>query len=251
VILQGYFLNCKNHILGGVHVPQLVKQVIQYRELNSKAHSRLVWELDEPAMYQYAVGHPLPDLVPASSKILTEKSEIHEVPLFNKKNHTKIVDTLGQFGLLHIQLMPNKYLESIFVEPVDVTIDLILGKNNALIYEFYKPTSADTIQIITTCAEDTEKIHLKISAHPDELEYRQYFIKLALKNAGPGSKVMEREIMNGKQVAEYLDVAPGTIANWTSEGKIPVVYAGSSPRYVKKKIDEWLIDNPRPKKKKR
>jgi len=239
------------HISGGVQVPQLVKQVIQYRELTSKAHSRLVWELDEAVMYQYAVGEALPNLVPASSTVLTEKSDIHEIPLFNKKNHTKIVDTLGQFGLLHVQLMPNKYLESIFVEPADITIDLILGKNNALIYEFYKTSSTETIAITTTCAEDTDKIHLKISANPDDLEYRQYFIKLALKNAGSGSKVMEREIMNGKQVAEYLDVVPGTIANWTSEDKIPVVYAGSSPRYVKKKIDEWLIDNPRPKKKKR
>ena len=232
-------------------MPQLVKQVIQYRELTSKAHSRLVWELDEAVMYQYAVGEALPNLVPADSKVVTEKSDIYEVPLFNKMNHTKIVDTLGQFGLLHIQLMPNTYLETIFVEPEGIAIDLVLGKDNALIYEFYNATSEDTVAITTTCAEDSEKIHLKISANPDDLEYRQYFIKLALKNAGPGSKVMEREIMNGKQVADYLDVVPGTIANWTSEGKIPVVYAGSSPRYVKKKIDEWLIDSPRPKKKKR
>ena len=232
-------------------MPQLVKKVIQYRELTSKAHSRLVWDIDEPVMYQYAVGEALPNLVPTSSEVQTEKSDIHEIPLFNKKNHTKIVDTLGQFGLLHIQLMPNKYLETIFVEPEGIAIDLVLGKDKALIYEFYNATSEDTVIITTTCAEDSENIHLKISANPDDLEYRQYFIKLALKNAGSGSKVMEREIMNSKQVAEYLNAAPGTIANWTSEGKIPVVYAGSSPRYIKKKIDEWLIDNPRPKKKKR
>ena len=232
-------------------MPQLVKQVIQYREHTSKTHSRLVWELDEPVMYQYAVGEALPKMVPANSKVHTDKSETFETPLFNKKNHTKIVDTVGQYGLLHIQLMPNKYLETIFVAPEGITIDLILGNDNALIYEFYNATSTETIAITTTCAEDTDKIHLKISANPDDLEYRQYFIKLALKNAGSGSKVIEREIMNGKQVAEYLDFAPGTIANWTSEGKIPVVYAGSSPRYVKKNIDSWLIDNPRPKKKKK
>jgi hypothetical protein len=247
----GYFEICMIHILGGVQVPQLVKQVIQFRENSNVTHSKLVWELAEPAMYQYAVGEALPKMVPANSEVHVDKSETYELPLFNKKNHSKIVESLGQHGLLHIQLMPNKYLETIFVEPADISIDLILGKNNSLIYEFYNSTPADTIAITTTCAKDMDRIYLKISANPDDLEYRQYFIKLALKNAGPGSKVMEREIMNGKQVAEYLEVAPGTIANWTSEGKIPVVYAGSSPRYVKKNIDKWLDDNPRPKKKKR
>ena len=230
-------------------MPQLVKQVIQYRENTDVTHSRLVWELDEPEIYQYAVGGALPKMVPANSKIQIDESEPFDVPLFNKRMHTKIVESIGQYGLLHIQLMPDKYLESIFVEPEGIIVDLILSNNGALIYEFYNPTSIETIAITATCATDKERIHLKISANPDDLEYRQYFIKLALKNSGSESKVMEREIMNGKQVAEYLNVAPGTIANWTSEGKIPVAYAGSSPRYIKKSIDIWLADNPRPKKK--
>ena len=232
-----------------MEVPQLVKQVIQYREHTSVTHSRLVWELDEPVMYQYAVGEALPKMVPANSKVHIDKSETFKVPLFNIKNHTKIVESIGQYGLLHIQLMPNKYLESIFVEPEGITVDLILSDDNALIYEFYNTTSIETIAITTTCAEDTERIHLKISANPDDLEYRQYFIKLALKNTEAESKLMDREIMTAKQAADYLGVAPGTIANWTSEGKIPVVYAGASPRYKKGDLDKWLDQNPRPKKK--
>ena len=247
----GLFLNLLCTYIGRGQLPQLVKQVIQFRENSNVTHSKLVWELVEPAMYQYAVGEALPKMVPANSEVHVDKSETYELPLFNKKNHSKIVESVGQHGLLHIQLMPNKYLETIFVEPKDVSIDLILGKNNSLIYEFYNSSPTDTVSITTTCAEDTDRIYLKISANPDDLEYRQYFIKLALKNAGHDSKVMDREIMNGKQVADYLEIAPGTIANWTSEGKIPVVYAGSSPRYVKKNIDKWLDDNPRPKKKKR
>ncbi len=230
-------------------MPQLVKQVIQYRELRSDVHSRLIWEIDEPVIYQYAVGHALSNLAPSEAKIHTDKSEIYKVPLFNKKNHTKIVDLLGQYGLLHIQLMPGRFLESVFVKPDGISIDLITAKDGGLIYEFYNTSTSETIEIIATIAEDVDNIYLKISANPDDLEYRQYFVKLAQKNATSGSKVMDREIMTAKQAADYLGVATGTIANWTSEGKIPVVYAGASPRYRKADLENWLDQNPRPKKK--
>ena len=226
-------------------MPQLVKQIIQYRELRSDAHSRIIWELDEPVIYQYAVGHALPSLAPSEAKLHADKSEIYNVPLFNKKNHTKIVDPLGQHGLLHMQLMPGRFLESIFVEPAGISIDLILAKDGALIYEFYNTSTSETIEIVATIADDVDNIYLKISANPDDLEYRQYFVKLAKKNATSGSKVMDREIMTAKQAADYLGVATGTIANWTSEGKIPVVYAGASPRYIKADLELWLIKNKR------
>ena len=225
-------------------MPQLVKQVIQYRELNGKAHSRLVWELDDPVMYQYAVGEALPNLVPADSKVLTEKSEIYEVPLFNKKNHTKIIDSIGQYGLLHVQLMPNKYLKTIFIEPDSVAVDLHLGKDRSLIYEFYNTSHADMIAITATIADDTENIFSKIKSNPDDLEYRQYFIRKALKK--PTFRNLDEpqanfpEIMTAEQVALYLQLSLSTIRNKTSTRELPSVKIAGSTRYRKSDIDGIL-----------
>jgi excisionase family DNA binding protein len=245
----GYFEICMIHILGGVQVPQLVKQVIQFRELTDKVHSRLVWELDEPVMHQYAVGNALDNLVPPSAVVDTDLSENYNEPLFNKKNHLKIMENVGQYGLLHIQLMPKKFLTLIFVEPDSIAVDLITATDGSLIYEFYNPSSTESVTITATCAEDTEGIYSKIQANPDDLEYRQYFIKLAMDHTESFSKMKDRDIMTAKQAADYLGIAPGTIANWTSDGKIPVVYAGASPRYRREELDNWLNKNPRPKKK--
>ena len=161
--------------------PQLVKKIIQYRELKIDIYSRLEWELDKPVLYQYAVGEPLKYLVPADAELQVDKTEIYKEPLFNKKNHTKIIDSIGQYGLIHIQLMPNKYLKVIFVEPDSVTVDLLLGNKQTLIYEFYNPSEAKTISITATRADDAENIYLKIKTNPDDLEYRQFFIKKHLK----------------------------------------------------------------------
>lgn len=51
-------------------MPQLVKEVIQYRELQSDIFSRLVWELDNPVIYQYAVGNPKIFLVPIDAELI-------------------------------------------------------------------------------------------------------------------------------------------------------------------------------------
>ena len=225
-------------------MPQLVKQVIQYREHTDKTHSRLVWELDEPVIYQYAVGEPLPNMVPANSKVHIDKSETFEVPLFNKRNHTKIVDPLGQHGLLHIQLMPGKFLESIFVEPAGISIDLLLANNGALIYEFYNTSLAETISITTTCATDKSNIYSKIKMNPDDLEYRQFFIRKALKVPSYGNidepKITYPEIMTAEQVAQYLQLSLSTVRNKTSSRELPSVKIAGSTRYQKSDIDGLL-----------
>ncbi len=225
-------------------MPQLVKQIIQYRELRSDAHSRIIWELDEPVIYQYAVGHALPSLAPSEAKVHADKSEIYNVPLFNKKNHTKIVDPLGQHGLLHIQLMPGRFLESIFVEPAGISIDLILAIDGALIYEFYNTSLAETIAITTTCAMDKSNIYSKIKTNPDDLEYRQYFIRKALKVPGYGNleepKVTFPEIMTAEQVALYLQLSLSTVRNKTSSRELPFVKIAGSTRYKKSDIEALL-----------
>jgi excisionase family DNA binding protein len=223
-------------------LPQLIKHIIQYRELRSNAYSRLIWELNEPTIYQYAVGHALPYLVPGNAEIQADKTEIYDVPLFNRKNHTKIVDPLGQHGLLHIQLMAGKFLESIFVEPSGISIDLILANDGALIYEFYNTSLAENIAITTTCAADKESIYSKIKTNPDDLEYRQFFIRKALKMPSYGNLDEPRtnfpEIMTAQQVALYLQISLSTVRNKTSSNELPSIKVAGSRRYRKSDIDK-------------
>jgi excisionase family DNA binding protein len=222
-------------------VPQLVKQVIQYRELTSKVHSRLVWNLDEPVVHQYAVGNELDNLVPPSAKVDTDLTDNYDEPLFNKKNHLKIIEHVGQYGLLHIQLMPNKFLKSIFVEPDSIAVDLVTANSGALIYEFYNPTPIKSIIITATCAIDKENIYSKIKTNSEDLEFRQYFIRKALKKPDYANldepKISYPEIMTPEQVAQYLQISLSTVRNKTSSHELPSVdYAGST-RYLKSEID--------------
>jgi len=225
-------------------VPQLVKQVIQYRELTKDVYTRQVWELVEPVIYQYAVGDALPNLVPLESELLTEESNVFKEPLFNKKNHMKISDALGQHGLLHIQLMPNKIFKSFFVEPDSIAVDLLLGEENELIYEFYNPSPAKSLVITGTCADDLDNTYSKIKANPDDLEYRQYFIRKTLKKADYGKlsepQTSYPEIMTAEQVSRYLQLSLSTVRNKTSTRELPSVKIASSTRYLKSDIDSLL-----------
>ncbi len=225
-------------------MPQLVKKVIQYRELTSKAHSRLVWDIDVPVVHQYAVGDALDNLVPPSAKIDTDLSENYKDPLFNKKNHLKIMEYVGQYGLLHIQLMPKKCLKSIFVEPDSIAVDLILAEGGALIYEFYNPTPIQSISITATSAEDKENVYSKIKSNPEDLEYRQYFIRKALKKTDSSNldepKTSYPEIMTAEQVSQYLQLSLSTVRNKTSSRELPSVKIAGSTRYKKSDIDALL-----------
>ncbi|MDZ7796470.1 MAG: hypothetical protein U5N56_05245 [Candidatus Marinimicrobia bacterium] len=88
-------------------MPQLVSKIIQYRVLlNNTAFSKGVFDLDEPVHYQYAVGELIPNLIPKDSKFNFDETDGVRFPLFNKANHAKISEQIGQFGLLHILLEP-------------------------------------------------------------------------------------------------------------------------------------------------
>ena len=225
-------------------MPQLVKQIIQYRELTSKVHSRQIWNLNEPVVHQYAVGNELDNLVPPSANMDVDLTDNYEEPLFNRKNHLKIMEQVGQYGLLHIQLMPKKFLKSIFVEPDSIAVDLILAENGALIYEFYNPSPVQSITVTATGAEDKENIYSKIKSNQEDLEYRQYFIRKALKKTGSSNldepKTTYPEIMTAEQVAQYLQLSLSTVRNKTSSRELPSVKIAGSTRYKKSDIDALL-----------
>ena len=223
-------------------MPQLVSKIIQYRVLlNNTAFSKGVFNLDEPVYYQYAVGEILPHLRHKDSKFNPYETDAVRFPLFNKSNNAKISEQIGQYGLLHIQLEPNQYLKEIYVEPDGVTVDILVGSNELMVYEFYNPTKADTVTIRATLGIDKEGIAKKIKAHSDDLEYRQYFLKESLRKPGVGRlqkpKVEYPDLMTAEQVAEYLQISPKTVRNKTSSGEIKSHLIGGVRRYKKEELD--------------
>ena len=49
-----------------------------------------------------------------------------------------------------------------------------------------------------------------------------------------------KEIMNTKEVAEYLDIHPLTVNKYAREGKIPAFRIGTDWRFHKKYIERWI-----------
>ncbi len=55
--------------------------------------------------------------------------------------------------------------------------------------------------------------------------------------------VRYEEIMTLKEVAEYLKLKERTIYKWVQQAKIPASKLGSTWRFRKTEIDEWMQEN--------
>ena len=51
-----------------------------------------------------------------------------------------------------------------------------------------------------------------------------------------------KEIMNNKEVSEFLKLHPFTVNKLAREGKIPAFKIGADWRFDKKLIDKWIKD---------
>ena len=51
------------------------------------------------------------------------------------------------------------------------------------------------------------------------------------------------EILTIKELAEYLKIAEKTVYRFASEGKVPGFKVGSSLRFRKSEIDDWIKEN--------
>ena len=223
-------------------MPQLVSKIIQFRcLLNNTAYTKAVYDLDEPVYYQYAVGELLPHLRHKDSKFNPYETDAVRFPLFNKSNNAKISEQIGQYGLLHIQLEPNQYLKEIYVEPDGVTVDILVGSNELMVYEFYNPTKADTVTIRATLGIDKEGIAKKIKAHGDDLEFRQYYIRQVLKK--PGTTPIDKpktefeDWLTAIELAEYLKISIKTVYNKTSSKEFKSYPNRGKKKYKKSDFD--------------
>ncbi|HBG60564.1 MAG: hypothetical protein A2243_04675 [Omnitrophica WOR_2 bacterium RIFOXYA2_FULL_38_17] len=56
-------------------------------------------------------------------------------------------------------------------------------------------------------------------------------------------KLDKKNVMNIKQVAEYLGVHVSTVYKYAQEGTIPAFKIGSDWRFTKKHIDKWIDES--------
>jgi len=156
---------------------------------------------------------------------------------------------VGPKGLYFLELRPDHKLKSLLVEPDEVVVDLHFGNGrlektigiHTLVYSFYNPSKRENIVITAAIVYDDEDIYSKLKADPENIIWRQYFIKKALHKSEtspvlPPLKIYP-EMMTAEQVADYLQMEVATIRNWTSQNKIPFKKIGRSTRYSKSEID--------------
>jgi len=222
-------------------MPYVVKNIIHYRDFGNHYH-RLHFESKTLQRIDFNVG-VFGSLIPSGVKLKYNDELDVEVPLFNKAKNSKIIEEIGQQGLLYLELQKGYLLNEIIVEPDSVSVDIYYG-NETLVYGFYNVGANKVIALTLSIVEDTHNAYSKIKAHSIDLEWRQYFVRQALLN--PGVKKIQvsdpiiRELMTQVQLADYMQVSKKTIQNWTSEGKIPSCHLGGTVRYRKSEIDKEL-----------
>jgi excisionase family DNA binding protein len=162
--------------------------------------------------------------------------------LFNESGLTKLIPEVGPKGIYYLELKPGHKLKQLVVEPEDVVVDIYFGREDTLIYSFYNPTRRKSIAITASIEKDTENIYTKLKSDPEDIHWRQHFIRRALAEFNKeGLSPLKKEYpenMTAVQVADYLQVEEKTIRNWTSQGKIPSVRISGIVRYKKSDIEQ-------------
>ena len=206
-----------------------------------KTHTRIAIETDKTIDLPFVAGD-YQEIV-TSDQLSNGILELKETSLFNKANLARIVEDVGENGILFLDLEENCWLETILPDSEDIAIDLYYRDDKRLLYSFFKATDKKTLSLTLKKANDKGSTWNDINSNSNDLIYRQFFIKKALETS-KSEKIKEiesfPELMTVEQVAKYLQKEVKTIRNLTSEGKIPFVRAAGSPRYRKLDIDKWL-----------
>ncbi len=225
-------------------MPYLVKNIIHYRDFGKHYH-RLQFGNDIPQRIEFKVG-VFGSLIPSAAKLKYEKELDVDFPLFNKAKNTKIIEKIGQQGVLYLELQKGYLLNEIFVEPDSVSVEIYYGAGT-LVYGFYNASTNDVIALTLSVKEDIHNAYSKIRAHSTDLEWRQYFIKQALLK--PGVKKIQvsdpiiRELMTVDQLADYVQIGKKRLQNLAADGKIPVHHFEGKALYKKSEIDEKIDKN--------
>ena len=61
------------------------------------------------------------------------------------------------------------------------------------------------------------------------------------KNGADIVKLLQIVLLDSQQAAEFLGVKPKTVSTWVSQGKIPVRYVNSEPRFLLSELLLWTL----------
>jgi len=221
-------------------MPTPINKIIHYKNAE-KTYAHNIYDLKEEYMLPYAAGD-YQILAPEGGLRRSDESRgFCNQPLFNNAGFCNIIENLGNKGALYIELQPGKMLSEIHVEPDGLMTDLLITKEGGLLYQFYNASDQQTVSVKVKIADDKDGVYSKIKTHSDDLEYRQYFLKEAMRKPGVGKlqkpKVEYPDLMTAEQVAEYLQISPKTVRNKTSSGEIKSHLIGGVRRYKKEELD--------------
>jgi len=199
--------------------------------------------------YSYSQPIASPFLIGSTSNLLLPPDRLEQAdevasPLFNQEGYCSILAQISRNGIYFLYLRPRYRLAKLIVNPESVVVDLLCDDSERLCYCFFNPSTREAITVTAQLVEDVDGVYRKISAFPDDLTWRQYFIRRAMAKFEPrgihDAEPEYPEVMTTKQVASYLGFEEKTIRNWTSAGMIPHKKIGGTSRYLKSEIDEAL-----------
>lgn len=221
-------------------MPTPIKKIIHYKNAD-KTFAHYVYDLDTEFMLPYAAGE-FQELAPNEKKLSGDSKLFCDQSLFNNVGLCSIIEKLGENGALYIELQPGKKLSEIHVEPDGLMVDLLITKDGGLLYQFYNASDQEAVSVKVKIAKDKDNIYSKIKAHGDDLEYRQFFLKQALKKPGVNRiskpKIEYPEWLTAEQVAEIFSVKLKTIQNKTTKGELILHdLGGGTKRYKKSELN--------------
>lgn len=220
---------------------KLNKIIFQRDNINDyETHTHpLNMEIDFP----FAAGK-LQELIPLEHQYGKQsKLELSKTPLFNESGLTKLIPDVGSRGIFYLELRPGYKLKQLIVEPDDVVTDIYIGPKDTLIYSFYNPTRRNSISITASIEKDSEGVYAQIKAEPNDLIWRQYFVKRAMLSVQASisppknSEIIEKDILTSDEAAVYTRSSKKTLQNYASKGQLKSLKGG---KFRRKDLDEFL-----------
>jgi hypothetical protein len=223
-------------------MPYKLNKIIFQRD-NIKDYETHTHPLDTEIEFPFVAGK-LQELVPKENQY-GEKSrlELSTSPLFNESGLAKLIPEVGPKGIYYLELRPGHKLKQLIVEPEDVYVDIYIGPKDTLIYSFYNPTRRNTISITAAIEKDDESVYSQIKAAPNDLTWRQYYIKRSLQSSSESMKEntkvekITREILTSDEAANYLRMKKKTLQNYASQGRVKSLKGG---KFKLKDLEEFL-----------
>ncbi len=223
-------------------MPYKLNKIVFQRD-NIKDYETHTHPLDTEIDFPFVAGK-LQELIPKEHQYGKQsRLELSTIPLFNESGLTKLIPEVGPKGIYYLELRPGHKLRQLIVDPEDVYVDIYIGPKDTLIYSFYNPTRRNTISITAAIEKDDESVYSQIKAAPDDLTWRQYYIKRSLQSSSESMKEntkvekITREILTSDEAANYLRMKKKTLQNYASQGRVKSLKGG---KFKLKDLEEFL-----------